>query len=90
MKPFTFTKPQYFGVFTKDFVRSQLGLALRAHSELCKASDFVIRTEPVGFVLTKQVNDFLLRVQGKRNEVILWQLDIVVGFTGRKVSESEG
>ena len=37
-------------------------LALRAHSDLRKASDFVITTEPLGVVLTKQVNDFLLRV----------------------------
>ncbi len=37
-------------------------LALQAHSDLRKASGFVITTEPLGFVLTKQVNDILLRV----------------------------
>ena len=38
-------------------------LALRAHSDYCKASGFIITTESLGFGLTKQVNDSLLRVQ---------------------------
>ncbi len=37
-------------------------LALQAHSDIRKASGFVITTEPLGFVLTKEVNVFLLRV----------------------------
>ena len=37
-------------------------LALQAHSDIRKLSGFVITTEPLGFVLTKQVNDLLLRV----------------------------
>ncbi len=36
--------------------------ALRAHSDIHKASGFVITTEPLGFVMTKEVNVFLLRV----------------------------
>ncbi len=32
------------------------------HSDIRKASGFVITTEPLGFVLTKEVNVFLLRV----------------------------
>ncbi len=35
---------------------------MRAHSDIRKASGFVITTEPLGFVLTKEVNVFLLRV----------------------------
>ena len=34
----------------------------RVHSDIRKASGFVITTEPLGFVLTKRVGDFLLRV----------------------------
>ena len=30
--------------------------------DLCKASGLVITMEPLGFVLTKQVDDFLMRV----------------------------
>ncbi len=41
---------------------AQHSIALQAHSDICKASGFVITTEPLGFVLTKQVNVFLLRV----------------------------
>ncbi len=37
-------------------------LALRACSDIREASGFVITTEPLGFEITKQVNDFLLRV----------------------------
>ncbi len=37
-------------------------LALRVHSDIRTASGFVITTEPLGFVLTKEVNVFLLRV----------------------------
>ncbi len=33
-------------------------------------SDFVFTTEPLGFVLTKQVNDFLLRVQAVKGPVL--------------------
>ncbi len=76
MKPFAFTKPHGFRVFTKEYtlfsersahenhtcpVYSQL--ALRADSDIRKASGFVITTEPPGFVLTKEVNVLLLRVQ---------------------------
>ena len=39
-----------------------LSIALWAHSDLRKASGFVITTEPLGFVQTKQVGDFLMRV----------------------------
>ncbi len=35
---------------------------MRAHSDIRKASGFVITTEPLGFVLTKEFNVFLLRV----------------------------
>ncbi len=35
---------------------------LGAHSDIRTASGFVITTEPLGFVLTKEVNVFLLRV----------------------------
>ncbi len=31
-------------------------------TDIREASSFVITTEPLGFVLTKQVNDFLMRV----------------------------
>ncbi len=33
-----------------------------AHSDISKVGAFVITTEPLSFVLTKQVGDFLLRV----------------------------
>ena len=34
----------------------------KARSDIREASGFVITTEPLGFVITKQVNDFILRV----------------------------
>ncbi len=37
-------------------------IALRADSDIGKASGFIITTGPLGFVLTKQVSLFLLRV----------------------------
>ena len=39
-----------------------LCFALRGHSDLRKASCFVITMEPIGFVLTMQVGDFVMRV----------------------------
>ncbi len=51
-------------------------LALRAHSDLRKASGFAITTEPLGFVLAKQVNDILLRVHAwsKNHQKILVEI----------------
>ncbi len=60
MKPFAFAKPQNFHVF-----------ALQAHSDICEASGYVFTTEPLGFVLTKQVNDFLLRVYALAKKKLL-------------------
>ncbi len=40
-------------------------LALQVHSGISKASDFVITTKSLGFVLTRRVGDFLLRVLEK-------------------------
>ncbi len=34
----------------------------KAHSDIRTANGFVITTEPLGFVMTKEVNVFLLRV----------------------------
>ena len=71
MKPFAFTKPHDFRVFTKEYTcntsngvrgRNACRLSLRAHSDIRAASGFVITTELLGFVLTKGVNVFLLRV----------------------------
>ena len=45
--------------------------ALRADSDIRKASDFVITTERLGFVLTKEVNVFLLRVHLVANKCTL-------------------
>ncbi len=60
-------------------------LALRTHSDVRETSGFVITTEPLGFVLTKQVNDFQLRVQppihcvlvGKLETPVLWHVTIL-------------
>ncbi len=53
-------------LITQSHVKKQL--ALLAHSDIREASGFVVTTEPVGFVLTKQVNDFLLRVKYLRTQ----------------------
>ncbi len=67
MKPFASAKPQNISVFRKENsyrkVSNTTTLAFRVQSNIREASGFVITTEPLGFVLTKQVNDFLLRVQ---------------------------
>ena len=43
--------------FIKPHHKGNLG-----HSDLRKARDFVLTMEPLGFVLIKQVDDFLMRV----------------------------
>ncbi len=45
--------------------------------DLCEASGFVITTEHLGFVVTKQVNDFLLRVYQTYPRKIMSILSIV-------------
>ncbi len=67
MKPFAFAKPQNFRVFYKGIhTLMRCDAILQAHSDLRKASGFVIAMEPIGFVYTKQVNDFLLRVYARQ------------------------
>ncbi len=64
-------------------------MALRAHSDIRKASGSVITTEPLGFVLTKEVNVFLLRVIQKEapSELPLWQYQYkIVDSDGGAVS----
>ncbi len=47
-------------------------LHCKARGDIREASGFVITTEPLGFVLTKQVNDFLLRVHGPQIAMLLF------------------
>ncbi len=60
------------------------------HSNIRKASGFVITTEPLGFVLTKQVNDLLLRVylwchsEGKLNQMYHRSLESSLYISGHK------
>ena len=53
---FAFAKPQNFHVFTTSVSY------YKEKCDLRRANGFVITTTPLGFFLTKQVNDFLLRV----------------------------
>ena len=43
---------------------------MRAHSDIRKASGFVVTMEPLGFVLTKGVNVFLLRVHSSNSVMV--------------------
>ncbi len=61
MKPFAFTKPHAVSLAYTVPPRNAGGACLK-HGDIRKASGFVITLEPLGFVLTKRVGDFLLRV----------------------------
>ncbi len=50
---------------------------LEAHSEICKASGFVIKMEPADFVLTKQVNDFFIESVIFRKLMIMAFMNII-------------